>query len=155
MFLKMYVETASIATAAEAAGIDRRTHYRWLRQDDAYRTAAEEAREFAADLLEAEARRRAVDGVEEPVIYQGKDTGIRIRRYSDTLLIFLLKGARPEVYRDRTVENRHTGPQGGPVVVEHGLLDREKATKVLQILHKAGVIGLEDSVGDEPEVAAG
>ena len=46
-------------------------------------------------MIEAEARRRAVDGVDEPVYYQGKEVGT-VRRYSDVLLIFLLKGLRPQ-----------------------------------------------------------
>ena len=45
--------------------------------------------------LEDEARRRAVDGVDEPVFQQGKQVGT-IRKHSDTLLIFLLKGIRPQ-----------------------------------------------------------
>jgi hypothetical protein len=32
--------------------------------------------------------------------------------YSDTLLIFLLKGIRPEKYRERF---EHSGPEGGPI----------------------------------------
>ncbi len=68
--------------------------------------AWEEAREEAADHLEDEARRRAVDGWDEPV-YGSGGTGVgtvevgTIRKYDSTLLIFLLKGARPEKYRER------------------------------------------------------
>lgn len=56
------------------------------------------------DMLEEEARRRAVDGVVEPIFYKGeqvvdatgKPTGIR--KYSDQLLIALLKGYRPKKF---------------------------------------------------------
>ena len=56
------------------------------------------------DMLEEEARRRAVDGVVEPVFYRGeqvvdaagKPSGIR--RYSDQLLMALLKGYRPKKF---------------------------------------------------------
>ncbi len=59
------------------------------------------AEEVAADRLEAEAWRRAVEGVERPVgWYQGKPGGY-VKEYSDVLLIFLLKGLRPEKYRER------------------------------------------------------
>ena len=75
----------------------------------------EEASEDAADSLEAEARRRAVEGVEEPVgWYKGQAGGV-VRKYSDTLLIFLLKGRRPELYRERF---EHSGPSDEPTITE-------------------------------------
>jgi hypothetical protein len=69
----------------------------------------EEAEERAADALEAEAWRRAVVGVQEPLVSGGKvvrdDDGqpIAIRRYSDALMIALLKARRPERFKDRAV----------------------------------------------------
>lgn len=57
--------------------------------------------------MEQEAFRRAVEGTEKPVFgsmgfRMGSGEIGRVREYSDTLLIFLLKGARPEKYRERT-----------------------------------------------------
>ncbi len=43
---------------------------------------------------EEEAVRRAVDGINEPVFYKGRQVG-DIRRFSDTLLIFLMKAGDP------------------------------------------------------------
>jgi hypothetical protein len=67
----------------------------------------------AADALEAEAWRRAVAGVREPIVSGGKvvrdDDGqpIAIRRYSDNLLFALLKARRPEKFREqRLVEHK-------------------------------------------------
>ncbi len=99
-FLKEYKQCATITHAAEIALISRRTHYLWIEKDSAYVKAFEEAKIAATDSLVAEARRRATQGVEESVYYQGEVVGT-IRKYSDTLLIFLLKGALPEVYRER------------------------------------------------------
>lgn len=48
-------------------------------------------------MLEAEARRRGVEGVEEPILFQSKVV-TTVRKYSDVLLIFLLKGLRPRRY---------------------------------------------------------
>lgn len=93
-------ETGNVRLAAEAAGIHRATHYRWLDEDPKYALAVSDAMENAADLLEAEAKRRAVEGVAEPLVSAGKLV-TTVQRYSDTLLIFLLKGARPEKYRER------------------------------------------------------
>ena len=98
-FLERYAETASIALASCHAGVSRRTHLNWRKRDRRFEAACQEALEIAIDEIEAEARRRANDGVLEPVYYGGKPCGA-IRRYSDTLLIFLLKAARPEKYRD-------------------------------------------------------
>ncbi len=87
--------------ACETAEVGRSSHYRWLGEDPAYRGAFELAEEDAADILEAEARRRAVEGVEKPVGGHKGQPGGYVREYSDVLLIFLLKGLRPERYRDR------------------------------------------------------
>jgi hypothetical protein len=99
-FLAALCETGNITRAAEAAGVARRQHYNWLDNDSTYLKRFEECIDQAADNLEAEARRRAVEGVAEPVFYKGKPIGA-VRKYSDTLLIFLLKGARPDKYRER------------------------------------------------------
>src|SRR5262249_19777084 len=58
-----------------------------------------EAIEAGTDYLEDEARRRATEGTAKPVFYQGQQCGV-VQEYSDTLLIFLLKGRRPEKFRD-------------------------------------------------------
>ncbi len=62
----------------------------------------------ACDALASEARRRAVEGVLKPVYYKGKLVGF-IREYSDTLLMFLMKAAMPEKYRDN-VRAKSTTP---------------------------------------------
>ena len=45
--------------------------------------------------------RRAVEGVEEPAGWYKGEPGGMVRRYSDTLLIFKLKGELPQKYADR------------------------------------------------------
>ncbi len=127
-FLAALKETGNITAAAKAASIARRSHYEWLADPD-YAGRYREAMDVAIDALEQEARRRAVDGSPEPVFFQGKPVGA-IRKYSDTLLIFLLKGHRPEKYRDR-YEIKHAGK----VSVEHGdpfgLLNEPEVTDAL------------------------
>lgn len=90
----------NVSRACELATIQRRTVYDWRDADRDFATAWDEAVEFGTDELEEEARRRAYMGVDEPVFYQGEECGA-IRKYSDTLLIFLLKGRRPDKYRER------------------------------------------------------
>jgi hypothetical protein len=100
-FLSALSQLGNLTAAAEAAKISRQQHYRWLEEDgrdyaDRYGAAMQEA----CDRLESEARRRAVEGVDRPVYQGGKKVGA-IREYSDTLLIFLMKGAMPHKYRER------------------------------------------------------
>ena len=99
-FLAEYKLCATITYAAKIALISRQRHYKWLDNDPAYAKAFEEAKIAATDALVAEARRRAIQGVEEPIFYKGELVQT-IRKYSYTLLIFLMKGALPEVYRER------------------------------------------------------
>jgi hypothetical protein len=112
-FLAAFRKTASVRCAAKAARIDRTLHYIWLTEDPEYRQAFEQAREEAAQVLEDEAVRRAYNGTLKPVFYQGEKVDAVIE-YSDALLMFLLKGRRPEVFRDRA-DIEHSGPGGGPI----------------------------------------
>jgi hypothetical protein len=100
LFVQVFAETGNVTAATKAAGIGRTTHYRWLQADPAYKAEVDNAREEAVERLEREALRRAVEGVDEPVFHKGEVCG-QIRRYSDTLLIFMLKAANPEKYRER------------------------------------------------------
>lgn len=106
-FLSAYAQMANISRAATAAGVGRTTHHMWMANDPRYAAAFAQAQEVAIDYMEAEAHRRAVEGVYEPVIYQGKlaldedGNPLVVRKYDSTLMIFLLKGARPDKYRER------------------------------------------------------
>ena len=108
-FLKALAETGIVSAAVEMAGTSRTRVYELRKHDAGFAAAWEEADERAADALEAEAWRRAVDGVQEPLVRGGKvvrdDDGqpIAIRRYSDALMIALLKARRPERFKDRAV----------------------------------------------------
>lgn len=115
-FLAAFAEVGNITRAAELAGISRQAHYEWMRDDPDYPALFKEADQQACDRLEQEARRRAVQGVDEPVFYRGDECGT-VRKYSDTLLIFLLKGAMPDKYKERGVTEL-TGKDGGPIKVK-------------------------------------
>ena len=135
-FLKAYAESGLVGLAAEAAGISRDLHARWLKSSAAYRAAFEPAHERAIETMEAEARRRACDGVVEPVYQGGVKCGTR-RRYSDVLLIFLLKAARPEKYADRgvlEVDDRREVAGRFPELAKPG---RAAATATLSAARKA------------------
>ncbi|MCB9852655.1 MAG: hypothetical protein H6819_06140 [Phycisphaerales bacterium] len=73
----------------------------WRRADAEFAEKLESARAEAADTLELEARRRAVDGVERPVFHKGEIVG-HTREYSDSLLAMLLRGSNPAKYGNRS-----------------------------------------------------
>jgi hypothetical protein len=57
--------------------------------------------EAGTDLIEQEARRRAVEGYDRPVFQRGELAGLE-RVYSDMLLALLLRGRRREIFRETT-----------------------------------------------------
>ena len=116
-FVERLAATGNVTEAARSVGRSRSGAYRVKDNDEAFSEAWDEAVGIATDALEAEARRRAVEGVQEPVFYQGAVCG-HVVRYSDRMLELLLRGHRPEVFRDRqSVE--HSGKDGGPIDVRH------------------------------------
>lgn len=100
IFLQSLASGDTISMAAHKAGVTRRVAYNLRQRDDAFAEAWNQAYEDGADVLEQEALRRAVHGTLKPVYQQGQQVG-EIREYSDNLLILLLKGRKPERYRDR------------------------------------------------------
>jgi hypothetical protein len=99
-FLLAFAAHGNVSAAAKTARVARRTVYAWQEHDEHFLAAFREAELMAIDRLEREAHRRAVTGVLEPV-YQGGERVGTVRKFSDTLLIFLLKGFKPEKYREK------------------------------------------------------
>lgn len=106
-FLAALRSGGSVSAACAASGIVRSTVYYLRDRDEEFATSWVQALDQGTERLEDEAVRRAVDGVED---FRLDREGVEhpFRRYSDTLLIFLLKARRPDVYRDR-FEHQHTG----------------------------------------------
>lgn len=100
-FLTALSKCGNVSAACRTAKIDRRSAYDRRAAHPEFKTLWEEALEGYADSLEDEAHRRAVTGTLKPVYQRGEKVGT-IREYSDTLLVLLLKAARPEKYRERT-----------------------------------------------------
>jgi hypothetical protein len=82
--LAALAEGWSVHAAAERTGIGYTSLFEWRQADPEFAAEVEAAMEAATDLLEDEARRRAMD-------------------QSDLLLIFLLKARRPGIYNRKTV----------------------------------------------------
>lgn len=137
-FLVAMSLTGNISASARAAGVDRGMHYDWLTFDTEYAERFKEAKAEAIEVLETEARRRAIEGL---VTYKFTQSGKPIKhpvtgepyfehKVSDTLLIFLLKAEAPEKYRDQLAV---TGVQGGAPIkteTEHSVSGRTMAELV-------------------------
>jgi hypothetical protein len=113
LFLTALAESGNVLKAAKRIRCSRTLVYRRRREDAAFAKAWDAALAEAMDtVLEPEAVRRAVEGVLKPVYHHGEEVG-QVREYSDTLLIFLLKGGKPARYRERF---EHTGAEGAPLM---------------------------------------
>jgi hypothetical protein len=138
-FLTELRQTGNVTASCEAAFVDRHAAYSERRRNQEFAAAWEEALEIAIERMEREAHRRAVDGTVEPVFgrvdkYQDGQIGT-IRRYSDTLLIFLLKAHRPDRYRER-YDLHHSGSiQQTPMDLSR--LSDDELEQLEQIVSKA------------------
>jgi hypothetical protein len=99
LFLEAFSQQGNVMVAARAAGVCRRMVYQWLEHDEDFSFAFNQAKEDAKDVLRAEIYRRGHDGWEENQYYMGFLQG-KVRKYSDTLLIFHAKMLMPE-YREK------------------------------------------------------
>jgi len=75
-FLRHLAGNGCIAKSAHLAGISSSSVYSLRKVDDDFDAAVLNAIEDSTDVLELEARRRAVEGVNKPVVYQGQLTPV-------------------------------------------------------------------------------
>lgn len=141
VFLKWLCKKGNVTAACDKAKVNRTWVYEVKGNDQEFAAAWDIALIEATERLEAEARRRAVDGTLEPIHYLGKKIG-SVRKYSDTLMIFLLKAHAPEKYRDNS-RIEHTGPSGGPietksnVSIDYSKLSTEQLGQLITIAESA------------------
>ena len=107
-FLTALAKTGNPSVACRASTMTRREVDVLRETDAAFALSFQHALDEAADLLEAEAWRRALEGISQPIMKAGKpvidpDTGqaVMVRRYSDALLMLLLRGSRPGKFGPR------------------------------------------------------
>ncbi len=102
--LSALAELGTILAACKVSNTSRTQYYRWKVSDPDFCDGEKLAYATFGEKLEVEAIRRAHDGVEESVWYRGYNVGT-VKKYSDLLLIFLLKGALPDKYRERVEQS--------------------------------------------------
>lgn len=106
-FLAALADCGNVTRAAEATELSRVYLYQVKREDEDFANEWEKAERIGSLRLEDEARRRAVEGWEEPVWHRGEMCGA-VKKYSDTLLIVLLKAHHPEKYAERQKVDQRT-----------------------------------------------
>lgn len=113
-FFRRVVDSGgNVTRACELGKFSRWCVYEHEKKDPAFALRLAVARQAGLDVMEEEAMRRAVEGVEEPVgFHMGVSTTVR-RNYSDSLIQFLLRGGKPDKYRDRSLVEVKT-PGAGP-----------------------------------------
>lgn len=141
-FLTHLRASGVLARACAAANVSYAVQAAARKTDADFAAAVADALEESYDALEAELLRRAVAGVEDPVVYQGTltylrdaaaaadpDTGLHpllldaegnprvltVNKKSDSLLMFALKGRRKAYSTERT---ELTGADGAPVAID-------------------------------------
>lgn len=127
-FCAALAETCNVGSACRAVGISRQAAYAWREDFPDFADAWDKAKRCGVTALEDEAHRRAFEGNEESVYHNGNVCGT-VRRYSDTLAIFLLKAHCPERYRENA-RMELTGANGGPLQIS----DTERAAKIKALL---------------------
>lgn len=122
-FLAAFAETGFIGAAAKLADVTPRAVWNW-RNSEEYRDpdfveAFDAAYRIAAETIEDALIRRARDGVRKKIFHCGEPvidpvTGEQYEEltYDTTAAIFMLKGAKPERYKDR---HELSGPDNGPI----------------------------------------
>jgi hypothetical protein len=115
-WLQAFERELTVSAACKAAKVGRTTAYDARQTDAAFAQAWDDLEAQTTDTMEREGYRRGVEGVDRDVYHQGEVVG-KERQFSDTLLIFMLKARKPEVYRDNA-RIEHTGAAGGPIQVE-------------------------------------
>jgi hypothetical protein len=105
-FLEEFAKCGIISHAAKAAGVTEAAVEAWdFRDMYGFKKRKGWAAQVALGDVEREIRRRAIEGVDRPLVYKGQITrdeqgnSVTVKEYSDNLLMFLTKKLDPS-YKD-------------------------------------------------------
>lgn len=143
-FIEEFAQHGVVAKACRAVGISRSRYRKWSQEDEVFAVLHKDAHEDAVDEGEYELRRRAIEGHNEPIFYQGNpvwkrdpETGevehdsegnpiqLTVRKVSDRLLELYVKANRKAKYGDKTT-HEHVGEGGGPIKATITFVDADE-----------------------------
>ena len=108
LFIKALKISGRVDLACKASKAARGWAYEWRDKDSDFADNWTAALAIGREILKDEAFRRAHDGVNEPHFYQGEPCGF-VRKYSDTLLMFLIKQADPSYREHFQIDHGNAG----------------------------------------------
>lgn len=122
-FLTLYAYTKQPARSAATCGVMYNTMMRYKRENELFAIAMQEAEAYYKDLISSAWHKRAVEGVEVPIIGgKGRDQIVGYKReYSDRLLELKIKREFPELAIMRSER------------VTHATVDQNVTEKTTQI----------------------
>lgn len=146
LFLDHFAKTNLFNRSAEVAGVHPTTVARYLKPDskfydEEFAAEKEKAENDYLEVLKEEAHRRAVEGVEKPVV-GGKDKDeviIFVREYDTRLLEMLMKRADPG-FKDRVQVDQnthHSGHVSHSHQFDFSKLSKEGREKLRSVLEEA------------------
>lgn len=144
-FLECYAVCGSVSQAARWAKVGRGQHHEWMRSDPHYKARFAEADKRWFRSVEDTAAMLAVQGVEAPILYKGKQVYLQGRplveiKRSERILERLLEAGDKEKY----------GRKGDSV----NLLNFDPSKLSNEQLEALGMQFLRQMVGDDPEALA-
>jgi hypothetical protein len=103
-FLDHLREGVPVRVACRLVNISHGSIYNHKNADPEFSAEWDEAYKLGTETLEQEARRRAVEGWDEPKFHDGVVVGY-VRKFDSTLLMFLLKSRDRDRFSDKSDVN--------------------------------------------------
>lgn len=152
-FLGHVMQTGNLTVSARKVGVHLHSIYQAAKFNPRFKEALALAKAEAVANLEEEARRRAMDGVEEPVFYQGEEVGT-VRKYSDRLMEILLEAHKPKKY-GKARRSGEAGSGGGGTAGVQVLIQNFSDGKILAVVHQpTAAPPAEESDEEEEDIEA-
>ena len=104
IFLDVLRTTGNISASARAGNLSYKAVHSLKSRDLNFSDEWDIAKNEALDDLEEALRKRAIEGVEKPIYYAGKECGVQ-RCYSDSLGMYILKTQRGEGNKEVISDN--------------------------------------------------
>ena len=149
-FLKALHDTGcNVSRAAKVSGLNRTMATHLRARVPAFANLWQEVFDSVTDKLEEAGIKRAVEGVEEDIFYQGIACGKRTV-YSDSLLSMMLQGRRSDIYKAR-IAQEVTGMVKGGERIDLSHLSTIELERYYTLLDEMANLMSKAAHGDAPE----